>query len=59
MNWPLKKLVHFHAAIIKVDLHPCDLGYLATSLLIENITGQNSKKTKILVPADLIIIESS
>jgi len=27
--------------------------------VIENITGQNSKKTKILVPADLIIRESS
>ena len=52
-------LVHFHPAITTVDLHPYDLGYLATSLLIENITDKNSKKTKILVPADLIIRESS
>jgi len=48
-------LVHFQPAITTVDLHPYDLGYLATSLLIENITGKNSKKTKILVPADFVM----
>jgi DNA-binding LacI/PurR family transcriptional regulator len=48
-------LTHFQPAITTVDLHAYDLGYLATKLLVENITSKDSKKTKILVPADLIV----
>lgn len=48
-------LTHFQPAIATVDLHAYDLGYLATKLLVENITSKDPKRTKILVPADLIV----
>lgn len=52
-------LAYLQPITITVDLHPYDLGYLATNLLIENINHKNSKKTKVLVPADLVIGNSS
>jgi len=48
-------LAYLQPGIITVDLHPYNLGYLATNLLIENINNRDLEKTKILVPADLII----
>ena len=48
-------LTYLQPITITVDLHPYNLGYLATNLLIENINRKNSRKTKVLVPADLII----
>ena len=51
-------LTYLQPITVTVDLHPYDLGYLAAEMLIKNINNENSRKTKILVPADLIVGDS-